>query len=529
MRKLTVLLAVFVIITVSCKKGSNNPDQEPPEEPGINVPKELIVEAPPEAERNALPMKLVMTDENGQSETYTITYLPNKRHIDRVTNQNGATEVYHYNGDLIDKIDYSRDGTDYSKFEYQNNTLVRETHYRNSQLAAKKEYTYPEGKQIKVTEFAYKSGKWERADDPVNLEFDHKGNLTKAESGKIKVGILYDDKNAPFLNATGWSKIHFTGGIPLGDNTHFEDVLARRNNPLKTTATEAGNSLLDVAFTYEFNDTQNPKFPTKILGKENGKTKFTVAISYSIQSGGPDDGQEIKEDNSLPLELTMTYAGVPSETTSITYQTDSKKIDKIRKSKNGGTETYHYDGDRIVKIDFGSNGDDYKSFEYDATTKRVSRETQYRSNIAKSQIRYSYISNNVLTTTEYKYENNDWILSGESLSLEIDGNGDVIKVKSGDLKVEANVSYDTAKKSPFSNITGWAEIHFTGGIPLGDNMGAEDIIGRKSNPIKTIAKEGATTLLDMNFTYEYNNNQHPKFPTKITGTGKPFTMTIVYK
>ena len=63
---------------------------------------------------------------------------------------------------------------------------------------------------------------------------------------------------------------------------------------------------------------------------------------------------------------------------------------------------------------------------------------------------------------------------------------------------------------------------------MGDNMGAEDVIGRKSNPTTTVAKQAGTTLLDMTFTYEFNDNNNPKFPTKITGSGRPFTLTIVY-
>ncbi len=519
MRKLTVLLAAFVMIAVSCKKVSTNPG--PPEEPGIVKPG---VEAPPEAERNALPMKLVITNEGGQSETHTITYLPGSKKIDRISRLNGSVEIYHYIGDLIDKIDYGTNGTDYTKFEYQNNELVRQTHYQNSLPARKNEYAYPLSNKMQVVEFKYKNDKWEQQGDPINLEFDSKGNLTKGESGKMKAGVSYDDKNAPFLNVTGWSKINFTGGIPLGDNISFRDVLARRNNPTKTTATEAGTPLLDLAFTYELSDTQNPKFPTKVTGKENGRTKFTVVISYSIQSEEPEGEQQKEEDSILPLELIMTSEGEQSITTTITYQEDSKKLDKIQNSK-GNEETYHYDGDRIVKIDFGSNSGDYKAFEYDATTKRLSSETQYRSGVAVGQVRFTYTSNTALTLVDHKYENDTWKVTGEPVNLELDAKGNVIKAKSGD--VEIDISYDT-KKSPFFNVTGWAEIQILGGIPMGDNMGAEDVISRISNPTKIFAKQGGTTLLDMNVNYEFNENKYPGFPVKITGLGRPFVLTIVY-
>ncbi|CAL1520864.1 hypothetical protein [Chitinophaga sp. MM2321] len=514
MRKLTVVLAAFVMIAASCKKDSNNPDAEPPGKPGV--------EAPPEAERDALPGKVVMTNETGQSTTFSITYLPDSKKIDRITTQNGA-EIYHYTGDLIEKIDYNTDGSNYTKFEYQNNDLIRETHYRSSQPAGKNEYTYPSSNKMQVVEFKYKNNKWEQAEDPVNLEFDNKGNLMKAENGRLKVDLSYDDKNAPFLNVTGWSKIRLTGGIPFGENLVFEDVLARRNNPNKTTATDNGTPLLNITFTNEFNDNQHPKFPTKITGKENAGTKFTVVISYATQSGEPGDDEE----NRLPLELTMTSDTGADETTTITYQTNSKKIDQIKNSKNGSTQTYQYDGDRIVKIDFGSNGggDNYKLFEYDATTKRPTSVTQYRSGKAESQLRYTYTSNTVLTLADYKYENDAWTAAGELINLELDANGNVIKVTSGD--TEVSISYD-AKKSPFFNVTGWAEIEFLAGIPLGNNMGAEDVIGRKNNPTRTLAKQDGTTLLDMAFTYEFNNDHHPNFPTKITGTDRPFTVTIVY-
>ena len=215
---------------------------------------------------------------------------------------------------------YGTDGSNYSKFEYQNNALVRETRYQASQPVAKSEYTYPATNKIQFVEFKYKNDKWEQSGDPVNLEFNTKGNLTKAESGKTKVSVSYDDKNAPFLNVAGWPDFNFTGGVPMGDNVGFADVVGRRNNPTKTTATEAGTPLMDLAFTYEFNDTQNPKFPTKITGRENGRTKFTLVISYSIQTEEPEEEQPTKEDSILPLELIMNSEGDQRITTTITYQ-----------------------------------------------------------------------------------------------------------------------------------------------------------------------------------------------------------------
>ena len=159
------------------------------------------------------------------------------------------------------------------------------------------------------------------------------------------------------------------------------------------------------------------------------------------------------------------------------------------------------------------------------TTQRLSSETQYRSGNAIGQVRFTYTSNTALTLVDYKYENDAWEVTGESVNLELDANGNVIKASSGD--IEINISYDT-KKSPFFNVTGWAETQFLGGIPMGDNMNAEDVIGRKSNPVRTLAKQAGTTLLDMSFSYEFTENKYPEFPTKITGTGRPFSLTIVY-
>ncbi|TCK84835.1 hypothetical protein [Albibacterium bauzanense] len=274
MKKVLLFLSV-VLLSVSCSKNTVDPD--PPIGP-------LSPPLPPATESNTLPVKVVLELE-GKTKTYNFSYVSNTKKLEKITTSEERIESYEYEGDLITKIQY-REG-DYNTYEYENSILVREFEYRGSKQISKLEFGYLNNNAFTIKPYANKDGEWildNSEGGDVSVEFDSNGNLLKGETelgdmGHLKINVTYDDKNSPIVNIPGWSKINILGGVPLGDNIDFVDIIGRRNNPSKVTITSEGGNM-DFTYTYEFNDTDNPKFPTKISGKQNNVTLFSATITY---------------------------------------------------------------------------------------------------------------------------------------------------------------------------------------------------------------------------------------------------------
>jgi len=276
MKKTILFLSTILLLSVSCSKSTVEPDPAGPPAPPP---------PPPAEEQKALPTKVVMETANG-IKTYIISYISDSQKIEKIittgTDWNNE-ERYTYKGDLIDKIEYN-DGKDYTQFQYENNVLVRGISYRDNQEMEKTEYQYPTNQSVKQSQYMREDGEWQLEGEML-FDLDANGNLVKGEAdfgseGDVKLTAMYDDKNTPVVNITGWSEIRFTGGIPLGDNIDFVDIAGRRNNPAKVVANVSGETV-NIVYTYEFKDEKNPKFPTKIVGKLNDAEIFSAAISYN--------------------------------------------------------------------------------------------------------------------------------------------------------------------------------------------------------------------------------------------------------
>ncbi|NGM62214.1 hypothetical protein G5B30_09835 [Sphingobacterium sp. SGG-5] len=520
MKKFTLLFFACMMAFVSCKDENGGPDATGPD-----------IEPPPAAEANTLPRQIVLRS-GGEVERYTIAYKSGSKKIDKITKLNGAIETYHYNGqDLIERIDYGNGGSDGNRaFFYNNGVLIRVESTRAGQIIEKVEYTYPSDNKITIANSHKEDGNWE-VDDPIILEFDSKGNVIKGMQDALQATVSYNDKNSPFLNAEGWSKINFTGGIPLGDHVDISDIVGRRNNPTHTKVTEEGTSLLDLTFGYEFSDMDNAKFPTKITGKQGGETVFTVEICYSGNcnlSTDPDNPDEPNlETATLPETIVMTSGG-DTKTYTIVYQENSKKIDKITET-GGASTTYIYDGERIQKVSLGSaNSEDYNLYSYDGSG-RLTKDENFR-------------SSGETGTTTFSYSGGKTIVTGDGVGdlqveLSYDGNENLTNavLKDGTMSVgTVSITYND-KNAPFKNVPGWRDIRYLIGAPLGDNIGFEDILGSGNNPT------GLTGTFDgdnvnVSYVYEFNDSKNPKFPTKVTGTKKvgtepaeTFVAEITYK
>src|SRR5690606_21613092 len=200
-KKFTLLFFACVMAVASCTDENPDPDATGPD-----------IEPPPIAEANTLPKQIVLRS-NGEVESYTITYKSGSKKIDKITRLNGETGTYHYDGDLIERIDYGSEGNE--KFFYSSGALVRSETTRSGSVEEKAEYSYPSASKITIVDSYDDDGNWE-VEKPIVLEFDSKGNVTKGGQDGLAATISYDNNNSPFLNAEGWSKIHFKGGIPLG-------------------------------------------------------------------------------------------------------------------------------------------------------------------------------------------------------------------------------------------------------------------------------------------------------------------------
>lgn len=270
--KRILLLFTGVLILVSCSKdNSEDPKPSGPDpEPGLQNP-----EPPAPEETNALPVTIIVK-EGDKTTISTVHYHPDTKKIDKISEEGGRVERYQYDGDLIEKIMFGQENNgDYKVFEYEEGMLTSEILYRNNGLKSKAEYSYPSSSKMEVKNFEYNEDQWEQEGGTIFFTFDAKGNLINAEGDTediegLKIDLTYDSKNAPFINVQGWAQIYFTGGIPLGDNVSYEDVIGRKNNPIKTTVNISGDAAMNMSFAYEFEDDDNKNFPTKItLNKED--------------------------------------------------------------------------------------------------------------------------------------------------------------------------------------------------------------------------------------------------------------------
>ena len=280
MKRTYLLLLMIAVTIVSCKKSDNRESIKEPEEPVIDDPDNPDNGEQPNPETATLLQTIVMTS-NGATKTYTITYQGNTAKIDKIAENGGTFTTYVYDGEHIQKVYWgSENSDDYNAYSYDGSgRLTKDDNFRSSGEDGVTQLSYSGNKTIVSGEGV---GGME-----IELSYDS-GNLTGAvlsDEGTVagEVAITYDDKNAPFKNVVGWKEIRYLVGAPLGDNIGFEDILGAGNNPLKLTGTFGGSNV-EVNYVYEFSDSKNPKFPTKLTGTKKVGTAaaetFVAEITY---------------------------------------------------------------------------------------------------------------------------------------------------------------------------------------------------------------------------------------------------------
>lgn len=256
------MCAVMAMLFTACKK--------------TNSPAEDDRNNPPSQETNALPSKIVMSVA-GVTKTYDFFYQAGTKKLDKIVESGGITERYEYDGDLIRKVDFGNNN--YRSLTYANGKMTEEVFYRQGEPHKRNSLSYPSATKVTMEESTMEDGQWVK-ENTILLDLDASQNVVKASSATLGVvaSMQFDAKNTPMMNIAGWEKTTFLGGIPLGNNIDIYDIVGRTNNPSKTSVV-TDTDTVTIDYTYEFNDSDHPKFPTKISGTVMGKI-FSATITY---------------------------------------------------------------------------------------------------------------------------------------------------------------------------------------------------------------------------------------------------------
>jgi major membrane immunogen (membrane-anchored lipoprotein) len=185
----------------------------------------------------------------------------------------------------------------------------------------------------------------------------------------------------------------------------------------------------------------------------------------------------------------------------VTYSYNGNKITQGVYT-DGYVEKYYYSGDRIVKIEYLTDGEveEQDVFTYDASGMLTQASYQDLIGDYEERTTYATASANTVTQTYYSGEigNNtpDW-----TATLTIT-DGEVTQ----STHIGTTYTYDT-KNSPFKNVTGWAAIAHA-------NAGDHELEGSKHNIISI--QNNTTSPNYTTNTYTYNAGDYPLTATSVS-------------
>lgn len=232
MKKLLFLVSVSIVFFSSCIP---NPEENPdPYVPPVTV----------------LLQKTVDTYDNGDIVTTNFTYNGTKI-VSIVDDMPDEWDAYYtYTGDLITKLEWKdSDGVvqQYSTFEYDDTSRL--VTYKRIEplddLGSKETYIYNIDGTVSVTYFS--------GDATTQTDAAGTGTVTFAAgeissihtvngSQEFTQNYTYDNKNNPFMNVTGWSKIAFVEAVGEGVRHNVVSIM--------TTETGVPTSTFNYTFTY---------------------------------------------------------------------------------------------------------------------------------------------------------------------------------------------------------------------------------------------------------------------------------------
>lgn len=200
MKKIVLLLSIVALGFTSCSKS------DAPAAPAI-----------PLVDPNGILPKKIITTETGSASVYTETYTYAGNKLLKVTNEDMSYETVTYTGDLITKTQlFLSDNTldETATFEYDsNNKLIKSINLQHTNnIGTKEVYTYDSNNNATVV---YSNGNLISQNNPyqtatINFFNDEVSSATVTNSGIItNYTYIYDNKNNPFKNITGFKSISF--------------------------------------------------------------------------------------------------------------------------------------------------------------------------------------------------------------------------------------------------------------------------------------------------------------------------------
>jgi|GEM_PF-2982964 len=240
-KNLTYLLAMLVL-TASCSRTENEPQEDNPTNPTVVI----------------LPKKI--TDGG-----FTSTFSYNGNKISNVKRSDGVTIYYSYKDNTIENIKFVKsDGTIAENDFYKYDTSGNLTEIDTNDNIVKKYTKQSDGRILEITTYSNSST------NSRYLTYNN-GNLIKTESENNLTNFTYDSKYSPFTNVVGVSKIYDKNGSTT--NNALEENISNLSGGTVISTSKFRNVV-----TYNGNG-----YPTEIkiyYTGANGVENLEKSISY---------------------------------------------------------------------------------------------------------------------------------------------------------------------------------------------------------------------------------------------------------
>lgn len=279
-----LLLCSIALFILACQSDS---------EPELQKNNDGIPTDPPPAEEVMLLPKTIHFSGNNPI-TYTLEYEVNTAKLKQIISDHGSTDSFIYQEKLIGKITYEENRGNslfkgHTQYTYQDKVLNENVVYRDNNPFEKTTYTFLPNSILQIQNYGYENQSWKSKSEAIQLQYDAKGNLqsgtgsiedeSDATSNTIQINLKYNDTHSPLLSIEGLSKINYLSGVFMGDKPMWSEPFGRRNNVTELHI-KTGDDLIKLTYTYEYTDTRNTKFPTKITLKKNQQPYFTITLTY---------------------------------------------------------------------------------------------------------------------------------------------------------------------------------------------------------------------------------------------------------
>ena len=191
---------------------------------------------------------------NGDGEDYEVTYTYDGNKLVKGVYDMGGEERYFYNGDQISRIEY--DDAEFSAevfFTYDNSGMLTEVRYQEPEDDYEERSTFASVNATTVTETYYSGSIGNTTPDwTATLTLVDGEVAQKVQNGFSTYTYVYDTKNSPFKNVTGFAAIAHANAGDHETEGRSKNILSIHND------TENQNYTVNT-FTYNANN-----YPTSV-------------------------------------------------------------------------------------------------------------------------------------------------------------------------------------------------------------------------------------------------------------------------